>query len=718
MKTLKFVWSIIFILCIFTALFGKEIPLNFKRFNIATEKIYSGDRDRSQDLPAAPSYSFAIEPIDLGGTIYDYMPGSYSSTPIRKQNANLGNGIYILYHHQVSASTKRKIAYSYINSSGELDNYGNISQIDIREGYPGVVIDFESGDPFVAYHLDIDGDNLLDVNAAYDGFNIQQMAGLWQNGSSAIMNTATLLQNGIINEGDQFIWPYVQISNSPVEGCRRIYISANNAAPSTGTTELPSENVLLAYADFSESQIENFVNLDNLEWHYRTIQKFDDWHDEDPEWARPFKTFIVKDNYVIYVGEVIYNPETSATSSKLFALVNDNYGEGDFTYYEFDYQTEWLISDIQKEDGSWLYGGDVEAQVRWTLYASWHFNAIFSDENTISFSGAMTLEFYDNEDSKWYIAPGYGGTTLVKEFTFNLETGEFGVIDVYPPDLSETPNNTPVVPWDLDGDGEIDGYDENGYPITIPSLPVFYSDTEKTFDYNLIHITKSNDNSIEAIVWQDCYEAYLQANAIEGYDDWAETSKIMIATKVDGKWRTPVVINAKEDDENYNSAIQNMIPCYVYPCDIIEEAGENSARLSLFFLNDDSYGSSIIGNGATPNPDNCRLEYAAIDFSTLKSENNQINTPNLLQVSNYPNPFNPQTTIKYNLPENGNVILEVFNLKGQKVKTLVNQTQRSGEHSVVWDGKDNRSKTLPSGIYFYKIKQGKFTSTKKMILMK
>ncbi|MCK4297054.1 MAG: T9SS type A sorting domain-containing protein, partial [Candidatus Marinimicrobia bacterium] len=80
---------------------------------------------------------------------------------------------------------------------------------------------------------------------------------------------------------------------------------------------------------------------------------------------------------------------------------------------------------------------------------------------------------------------------------------------------------------------------------------------------------------------------------------------------------------------------------------------------------------------------------------------------------NYPNPFNPTTTIRYSLPNSGLVSIDVYNLVGQRVETLVNEKKSAGSHKVVWDGKDS-----PSGIYFYRIQAGDFSQTKKMVLMK
>jgi hypothetical protein len=80
---------------------------------------------------------------------------------------------------------------------------------------------------------------------------------------------------------------------------------------------------------------------------------------------------------------------------------------------------------------------------------------------------------------------------------------------------------------------------------------------------------------------------------------------------------------------------------------------------------------------------------------------------------NYPNPFNPSTTIEYSLPQNGFVTLKVFNVLGKEVATLVNGQNEAGKHTINFD-----ASALNSGVYFYKIKSGNFTETKKMILLK
>lgn len=92
--------------------------------------------------------------------------------------------------------------------------------------------------------------------------------------------------------------------------------------------------------------------------------------------------------------------------------------------------------------------------------------------------------------------------------------------------------------------------------------------------------------------------------------------------------------------------------------------------------------------------------------------------PKALSVSNYPNPFNPITTISYALPEDSNVQITIYNVKGQIVTTLVNEAKSAGYHKATWSGIDDSGKTQASGIYFYSMKTEGKVLNKKMMLMK
>ena len=85
---------------------------------------------------------------------------------------------------------------------------------------------------------------------------------------------------------------------------------------------------------------------------------------------------------------------------------------------------------------------------------------------------------------------------------------------------------------------------------------------------------------------------------------------------------------------------------------------------------------------------------------------------------NYPNPFNPSTTILYNLSSDELVSFEIFNLNGEKVRTLVNEYQNSGPKKIIWNADNNHGRQVPAGIYLYSIIAGNVKQTKKMLLVK
>ena len=95
------------------------------------------------------------------------------------------------------------------------------------------------------------------------------------------------------------------------------------------------------------------------------------------------------------------------------------------------------------------------------------------------------------------------------------------------------------------------------------------------------------------------------------------------------------------------------------------------------------------------------------------------NVPDKFELNqNYPNPFNPTTEIGFSLPEPGHVKLEIFNIYGQKVRTLINKTIDAGVHSVGWNSLDDSGKKAASGVYMYRLNAGDYIDSKKMTLLK
>jgi len=119
-----------------------------------------------------------------------------------------------------------------------------------------------------------------------------------------------------------------------------------------------------------------------------------------------------------------------------------------------------------------------------------------------------------------------------------------------------------------------------------------------------------------------------------------------------------------------------------------------------------------------------QITYSYEATNTVSAEEEEVNIQSQYSVTNYPNPFslssarNPGITISYNIPKSGNVKIDIFNIRGQKVTSLHDEYNNVGGNSVQWNGKDNSNSVVSSGIYYYKISSGEFSKTKKMILLK
>ncbi len=108
---------------------------------------------------------------------------------------------------------------------------------------------------------------------------------------------------------------------------------------------------------------------------------------------------------------------------------------------------------------------------------------------------------------------------------------------------------------------------------------------------------------------------------------------------------------------------------------------------------------------------------AIAEVDGVDSENDEIPSVNQL-TGNYPNPFNPETSINFAMASPGKVTIDIFNSKGQKVIRLVENNFDAGYHSTVWNGRDDKNRKVASGIFFYRMTTKDFTSTRKMLLLK
>jgi len=147
----------------------------------------------------------------------------------------------------------------------------------------------------------------------------------------------------------------------------------------------------------------------------------------------------------------------------------------------------------------------------------------------------------------------------------------------------------------------------------------------------------------------------------------------------------------------------------------IRSGTEDSLIIEFAYMRDSDPGVSVLGQN---NPSQVEWIYArssyVLPFATVNSNHTELKPDEYSLEQNYPNPFNPSTTISYSLRKRGQVTIDVYNITGGKVTTLVNQVKPAGEHSTQFTAEN-----LPSGLYFYTISSnGIRLDSKKMILIK
>jgi len=147
----------------------------------------------------------------------------------------------------------------------------------------------------------------------------------------------------------------------------------------------------------------------------------------------------------------------------------------------------------------------------------------------------------------------------------------------------------------------------------------------------------------------------------------------------------------------------------------------NNILASLDEINWNGYNTV---NGWFSNPELNENNYWAYNVGFLCKISNSLSItddelPKAFSLhQNYPNPFNPVTTLRYNLPDDGNVNITIYDMMGRQISTLVSSQQTAGYKSLQWNATNNAGSPVSAGIYLYMIQAGDFRQTKKMVLLK
>jgi hypothetical protein len=176
----------------------------------------------------------------------------------------------------------------------------------------------------------------------------------------------------------------------------------------------------------------------------------------------------------------------------------------------------------------------------------------------------------------------------------------------------------------------------------------------------------------------------------------------------------PVTVEVSLDGENFTEIFRKSGRYDWWQKEYISLAEYGGQSIYLRFrLQDDSIADELTDPGWTL--DNIRLV-----TGTATDNMDQVHEAlhSVILYPNYPNPFNPETTIRYSLSSPQELSIEIFNIKGQRVASYNPGIQSAGDHSFVWRGKDDAGRNVSSGIYYYRLSSDGYHKTRKMVLMK
>ena len=233
-----------------------------------------------------------------------------------------------------------------------------------------------------------------------------------------------------------------------------------------------------------------------------------------------------------------------------------------------------------------------------------------------------------------------------------------------------------------------------------------------------------------------CLQSMAFTKAVPPPDDPVYTDDVIISCKSDGRGQSILSINSLHDLHGIGLTLKSNEQLPI----ILENLASDVSGLEMF----QSQEGDIIRIGLIDMEGIDVLPAGIIDLANLTGEGIEIvdaltieilDDGSLLKMApkicgdvrggrvitfsqNYPNPFNPTTNLSFTLPKESHVTLEIYNLLGQKVRTLADKIYSAGSHTLIWDGRDDSGESLSSGVYFSRFTAGDFTDRKKLILIK
>ena len=265
----------------------------------------------------------------------------------------------------------------------------------------------------------------------------------------------------------------------------------------------------------------------------------------------------------------------------------------------------------------------------------------------------------------------------------------------------------------------------------LPYFQGFNSGSAPT-GWNILHQAPSNRNWVfigapQAVPYEGTHTAASISRLPDGQnltpDNWLFTPRIEIPSSATSFYLTYWVgaTHPERFAENYSVLVSNTSPYIDQFSQVLFTETLTTDEWQFREIDLKAFaGQTVIvafRHHEVSGQNSLKIDAVHIDYELSIGENPELPIRTEL-LGNYPNPFNPETTIDFNVKAESHVSIDIFNIRGQKVRTLVDDFYGAGNHKAIWNGNDDTGRAVSSGIYFYRMNADGVSSTKRMVLMK
>ncbi|TSA24099.1 T9SS C-terminal target domain-containing protein [bacterium] len=631
-----------------------------------------------------PEYDFLTYPTTIMTSYYDYLPGGLNTYPIAHQTDN-GDGTYLTFMAKENSTSNRMQYYGYLNSNGSVNSYGVMSYSNTMQGFGDINVHPAKGSPIASWIASWrELYSPICVIAYHDPLLIDP----WP--------------KGIIYSDlpDEYLCPQIHKGPSPLgDDWIRFYHVSYNAAPDP--FDHPCEDMRILYIDIQNSPT---IDLSQILYqaNWTAVYPLYSWRDVS---CRPSASFAI--DYV-NLGHVAIIGITQWMEGNMGLMPVD---EGAFVWESFDYGESWLMQDLHSDGpGFNLYevdnlpqfelpNGDIPDKLL-TRPGGYHSTAVIDNEGNVHFP---YLQEYTMEDS---VGDSYYLTWFLSQAEFVWNGYEFMYRNVSAFPWMDTGGSGHDVPWGIDP--------ATGDTLYQYTKAYYYYDYDSFPNSSMQAQSFSIDNEWMIQLWTDCTYHFFAMSGILGYDEYLNHPLLTIsASKDNGEtWSEPLYLT---DVHNPNYNFSEQITVYPYTQKIIQDVDGSEGKFVIMYMDDNSFGSYIQGQGNNTGGQitECVI---MIDFNLVSVDEEPV--IHVIQMNNYPNPFNNSTKISFSCKQgfNQNTEVQIYNAKGQLVRSLPLTLETSQNGYTNWDGKDASGKNVTNGIYFYKLQGSVYSPAGKMLL--